>query len=121
MMFEKSVTRVKGQALYRWKLNIWKGWKISIHKLDMRTSDGVWHSHQWASLSLCVWGFILEHTEEGKNLIFPGRVRYRPAGFKHRVVGNVAWTLILTAPRRVNANLYPEGPDGREELYKLVG
>ena len=117
MRFEKSVTNV-GQPFTRWKLNIWKGWKISVHRIDMKPSDGVWHSHGWDSLSLCFWGWMLERTEAGDMLVFPGRIRFRPRGFKHKVLGNQIWTLIVTSPRKVNACLYPDGPEGRPVHYQ---
>lgn len=114
-LFEHSLTRVADQALDRWKLCLPKGWKLSIHRIDMRESDGVWHGHAWRSISLCLWGWYLERHREGKLLMFPGRIRMRPAGFEHQVIGNVAWTLILTGPRERPVYLYDEtgAPESR--------
>ncbi len=119
--FEKSVTKVepgqKAQRLFRWKLCFKGGWKLAIHMLDMRASDGHWHSHQWASITLCLWGFVLERTDKGKVIVFPGRIRARPAGFRHQVLGNIAITLILTSPRRCSSYVWYDGLESDPTVY----
>lgn len=43
------------------------------------------HDHPWPSASLLVSGRLVEHSGQGTQVIVPGTVCLRPAGFRHRL------------------------------------
>lgn len=112
------------QLLRWWILPRNKYFNIYLHKVIRDDEDRALHDHPWNSLSLLLWGKLGESyfTHEpnsdqfetymgvlqqeqptSSHVMKPGRFRYRPAEFAHRLFlpdpGKPAWTLFMTGPK----------------------
>lgn len=108
-----------GEDLYlrRWSLKLPFGWTIKLHKIVRPDSDLCHHDHPWPFWTTVLRRGYAEEVSRGGwppadrsqqevHWTKPGRVYYRPANFRHRILSigsgerdGPAWTLVLT--RRV--------------------
>jgi len=84
-----------------------RGWQLMLHKLCRPDRERIPHDHPWDFATLCLSGGYTEEVADAgggakfSNLM-PGEARLRSAEHTHRIVKvfGVAWTLVLSGPRR---------------------
>jgi len=112
-IFEKKLvgTEFDGTSplLIRYKLFAIGPAGVYLHKFLRSDYDRALHDHPWAFITLILTpGYHEVHDnnpnrEEVTQWNGPGRILYRPAKWRHRVVikdGQPTWTLVLVGPRQ---------------------
>jgi len=75
---------------------------IYLHKLQKSDDNRALHDHPWWSYSICVYGLMLEHLQDGSTrFIGEGDGVFRSAKMAHRLehIGLECWTVFITGPR----------------------
>lgn len=76
-----------------------KDWGLNWH-MFVSSDEATPHDHPWDSVSLCLWGNIVEHLKEGTKEIKPGSIVFRRAEDQHwlELKSKFAITLFLYGP-----------------------
>ena len=86
--------------LVRWTLLSTPWFSVKVHHILLSDADRCEHDHPWPFVSLILWGGYVEHVHDRASWIGPGRLRYCPAHWRHRLeLDRPAWTLVVTGPR----------------------
>ena len=80
---------------------------VYLHYINRSDDDRAPHDHPWPSLSLMLYGTLIEHVRTPSGVlecraITAGSLVYRSAKFAHRLEvprGRAAWTLFVTGPK----------------------
>jgi hypothetical protein len=97
--------------LIRWLIFRIPSFGIMLHKFCRSDYDRALHDHPWTFISFILKGGYYEESDKGGSKVLewfgPGRVLYRPAEWKHRVIlpenGNgliPSWSLVIIFRRR---------------------
>lgn len=90
-----------GEEFTRFQLIKTPWFNIYLHRLLALTAHGKCHDHPWSFISVLLRGGYYEFSGDVWVWQKPGSVLYRPAEWRHNVVTtDVAWSLIITGPRR---------------------
>jgi len=96
----RKADEVIGESyLRRWHLRRMQGsWNLYLHRYDGSDDDRALHDHPWKSVSILLWGNLLEETASGKKRILPFLPKYRSAEYAHTIhlKSKCAYTLFLT-------------------------
>lgn len=109
------VRNLAGQVQKRTTLVWLLGWELALHHFDMR-KPGIWHQHSRPMISLCFAGSAVEIDDHRVRYIRPGRLRIRPAGYRHRVYGGRFRTVLLIGPKTAQTKIWPNGPETEGEV-----
>lgn len=108
-----DITDISQTEVYlrRWSMALPFGWSIKLHHIMRTDSDRCQHDHPWGFWTLILWGGYDELVGEEQKLgkLRPGRIAWRPASFRHRIVAlpkGSAWTLVLTRGREQEWGFY---------------
>ena len=105
---------------------------VRLHHWFSSDDERAPHDHSWWFWTAILAGRYIDHSDEGSEVMFPGKVRFRPADHRHWVEipsGKKCWTLLVTGPfvrpfgfwvtptKRLKANKYffthgHHSPDG---------
>jgi hypothetical protein len=90
--------------MLRWYIIPRNRWfNIYLHQFHRSDDDRALHDHPWWSLSLNLWGTMIEHQKDDKRrLVETGDIIFRSATFAHRLeLPNriPAMTIFMTGPR----------------------
>jgi hypothetical protein len=134
---EKSTVKINGKPyLQRWI--IYAGGTLRLHKFYRGDDDRAMHDHPWWFVTFPLKGYWEQvpnpksPTGLMKRFVKPFRFHYRPAKFKHIVLGSTArydvdvedihvttpkpfWTLVISGPR---SNKWGFWPDGKYVYYR---
>lgn len=101
-----DITDINRASVYlrRWSLALPFGWTIKLHNIRRTDNDRCQHDHPWPFWTLILWGGYVELVGEENRLhrCCVGRLYYRPADFRHRIIElprGRAWTLVVTRRR----------------------
>lgn len=79
-----------------------RAFNVYLHNVRHSDDDRALHDHPWVSLSLCLDGWLKEHTPAGIRDVRAGRLIFRRATSAHRLEipdgSDGAWTLFMTGP-----------------------
>jgi hypothetical protein len=89
------------QYLCRWYLLRNRLFRIFLHHFLRSDDDRALHDHPWPNASLLLIGSYIEHSPTGKEVLYPGDMKFRRAIAAHRVelIDGPCWTLFFAGPR----------------------
>lgn len=82
--------------MIRWTLLTVPWFSLKIHKFLSSDNDCM-HDHPWSFISIILKGSYTEETPAGKKLYKSGRVLFRKATYRHRIlVDKPCWSFVIT-------------------------
>lgn len=95
----------RSPSLTRWTLLKTRRGSLCLHKFHRSDAD-THHDHPWGFWSLILWRGYVEETPLGRRSVRPGRLLFRSATWRHRVILHSrggrelpAVTLVWAGPR----------------------
>jgi len=102
LRFRKPDEVIGEGYLRRWHLRRKVGsWNLYLHRYEGSDDDRALHDHPWKSISILLWGSLLEKTTKGIARIIPILPKYRSAKYAHslELKSKYALTLFFTFPK----------------------
>lgn len=83
--------------LVRWVADF-KFFSIRLHKWLGSDDQRHPHDHPWWFITVPLYGCYYDIVENGKEVMWPFRIRFRPANHQHKVklISKKCWTLLIT-------------------------
>lgn len=102
----------------RWVLDVGL-FSVRVHHWHASDDDRAFHDHTWWFFTLVLEGRYTDVSPAGRELMSPGRIRFRPALHRHTVEVHPGgcWTLLLTGRKSRRWGFYPGGKFKRSEKY----
>lgn len=111
-----DITDISGESVYlsRWSLWLPFGWSLKLHCIRRADDDRCQHDHPWGFWTLILRGGYdeLVGIEQTLNRMRPGRLAWRSARFRHRIIllpKGRAWTMVLTRQKEREWGFYTRG------------
>lgn len=85
--------------MLRWHLIPRNRWlNVYLHKFLADDDDRALHDHPWPSVSIMLWGAVVEHMPDCSRLVMAGDIIFRKAEHTHRlaILHKPTWTLFIT-------------------------
>ena len=103
LRLSRPADEVIGQRyLKRWHLRRRPGgYNLYLHRYEGSDDDRALHDHPWRSVSVLLWGRLIEVTADGRRAIMPFWPKFRSATDAHRLElhSKFALTLFFTFPK----------------------
>lgn len=104
--------------LYRWVADF-KLFSIRIHKWVGSDDQRHPHDHPWWFITIPLYGCYYDITEERKEVVWPLRIRFRPAKHQHKVelISKTCWTLLITGKQTRDFGFWVDGKFTKRNRY----